>query len=980
MTDLLLSERRPAHRTAAPHPALRPIPPRGPVPRPDQVAALEATTGMLETRGRVQLVMACGTGKTLIGRWLAERLHATVTVVALPSLALTAQTLREWRSVAAWPFEAVVTCSDPATADGVAERISNDGADVDEPTWAGLRAKVTTDPGPASRAMRRATRDRPVVVFSTYHSLPTVAAAAASAGVEVDLLIGDEAHNLAGSPRPGFRVALTMPARRRVFMTATQVLSDKGFGRLSMDDEALFGPVAFRLGFDTAIAEGLLADYQVLVFETGEANPVSALVAAGGHVNRVMSFHGRVAKARAFAAALDGYQLPDGRTVHAAAVAGADRASHRESTLAHLGASSDEQVTLVASARCLTEGVNLPAVDAVLFADPKHSQVDIVQAVGRALRPAPGKTRGMVLVPVTVPDGLDVDTALATGAFAHVWRVLRALRAVDPRLREDIDAATRPSSRRGTNDGSRVVLHLPSLRDLSSLHARLADLSGADWERTFLDLVDWAGEHGHARPPAGTRLGQWVARQRAAHSRRMLPTDRAARLAGLDGWVWDLADHRWLQRWSQVLALATSAGGLDLGDEAAMSRRLQVPEPRSSITTVGRWIAAQRVRARSGDLDEIHRGHLEQIPGWTWSAIAEVDERCVDLLGEYAAWKGDANPAQDYVDDDLPVGAWLKDVRRARAVGRLARPLLDELEVVAPSSGPGALKWHRAAALWLVGYEALLQYAARENTVRVPYEHVETLPDGTQVPLSQWCARQRRQHRTGQLGETPRRVLESMPGWAWEVQPAPQVLMSADDPRHGTPAGYVKGCRCTPCNEANLADNAAREARRARGQSACDWLPAAAARGHLRVLLGQKASRNALSRATGLSEKTINGLLDGTTQRILPATETAVMRVGMPEVRAAALGGTYVAAGPTWELIDDLLGRGWPASWIARELGLGQTLQIKRTQVTALNAAKVVALHERVGELRAPRRARRIPTPSLAEILSGPSTTAVTMH
>ena len=107
----------------------------------------------------------------------------------------------------------------------------------------------------------------------------------------------------------------------------------------------------------------------------------------------------------------------------------------RDEALASLRQIVPDQLSLVASARCLAEGVNLPAVDAVMFADPKTSEVDIIQAVGRVLRTSPGKTIGTVLVPVVVPTGVDDDSAMSVAAYAHVWKVLRALRGMDPQLR-----------------------------------------------------------------------------------------------------------------------------------------------------------------------------------------------------------------------------------------------------------------------------------------------------------------------------------------------------------------------------------------------------------------------------------------------------------------------------------------------------------------------------------------------------------------
>ena len=97
---------------------------------------------------------------------------------------------------------------------------------------------------------------------------------------------------------------------------------------------------------------------------------------------------------------------------------------------------SSAQVRVLSNARCLTEGVDVPALDAVVFLAPRQSVVDIVQAVGRVMRTAPGKQVGYVVLPVLIPEGelLDADSVLASSDFKQVFRVLRALRSHDERL------------------------------------------------------------------------------------------------------------------------------------------------------------------------------------------------------------------------------------------------------------------------------------------------------------------------------------------------------------------------------------------------------------------------------------------------------------------------------------------------------------------------------------------------------------------
>jgi len=445
-------------------------PPRQPAsPRPHQVEALDAIMRRLSGGGRGRVIMACGTGKTFVQLWAHERLKSHRTLVLVPSLFLVQQSLHEWTANRTRPFEFLAVCSD--------ETVVDRDSFVSDVTALGL--PVTTDPA-MIRQFMEGPGDR--VVFSTYQSSGQIAEAVQGTEMRFDLVLADEAHRLAGTGSRDFAAALrdeAIPARRRIFFTATpRYLTGKMRGTgaeadlevVSMDDEAVFGPEIHRLSFGEAIRRELLSDYRVVVVGVSDRDALrlaeqGAFVSFAGKttdarslareiglakamhdfgLRRVISFHSRVKAARDFAedlgkliAHLPADQSPQGDLVFDY-VSGEMPTGDRRTRLNRLRNVAADQYALLANARCLSEGVDVPSIDGVAFIDPRRSHVDIVQAVGRAIRLSPDKTLGTIVIPVLVPEGEDEEQVLSDSAFEPVWAVVRALRAYDEELADQL--------------------------------------------------------------------------------------------------------------------------------------------------------------------------------------------------------------------------------------------------------------------------------------------------------------------------------------------------------------------------------------------------------------------------------------------------------------------------------------------------------------------------------------------------------------
>lgn len=988
-------------------------------PRPNQVAALTDLLAAFAIHDRVKLIMACGTGKTLVSRWHAEASDARTVLVLVPSLALLAQTLREWRRDHAWPFDALVVCSDPTTAAGAAER---SGHDIASTEWNEAKATVTTDPAIAHSFLTQPNDDGHArVVFSTYHSSPVVAQAQATSQAVFDLAICDEAHRLAGAPRQEFRTVLDsrqIVARRRLFMTATQRFATAD-GEVSMDDPHLFGPVAHSVSFGEAIAAGLLCDYRVMVLgipgegsfdDPTSGGPAALLDVIDRHqVNKILTFHSLVVKAAAFARTINNVTTPSGRHVKARHLSGQMPTSQRTAGLTWLATPADQEVRVISNARVLNEGVDVPAVDGVCFVDPRSSVIDVIQAVGRVLRPHPGKTIGTVIVPIGLGDAGDDDTELLASRFGLLWSVLRALRAHDERFATELNLATRATVQHRENayHPPRIDYVLPDWCAEDRLRMRVVQQIGDAWEVHYATVQAWARENPDRRLPRmarrqGVAIGEWAAKQRTAHAAGLLPVDRARRLEQIPGWYWDRTATAWDDTLRLLQRLAEDRGTIadNPVEPSAFHETLSIGPNRQYLDE---WMAKQRQQYRAGTLDPARIELLETLPGWTWTPVPIEDLQMIDALAQYCRAEGHAQVPEDHIEAWLPLGRWVRRIRRQKLLGLLPPALEAEIWAATPSRWAGGVdtcwQWDKPETQWRLAYAALRAFTHREGHASPPGRHIETLPDTT-VRLGQWVALQRHQHSKQNLSPARVAALEALPGWLWEgkgraLEPQPPIELPAHL-KHGDAGAISRGCLCTRCLEARR-ESSRRSKTKDRASRIANPVPAARAHRHLMALEDRLRpmlaagdtrretlglGRNLIAHCAGVPLGIVraaatnpNATIDREHElRLLAVTYTICMsnvRRSGSRGRPLQPGTTRIPAGPTLALIQELEGRGFSRGWIGRELGYANGIQINAAgSCTQAFATRIAQLHEQITalDLRAPQLPSNVRAPSLASL------------
>lgn len=468
------------------------------VPRTHQISAINDVLMGFEHHDRGKLIMACGTGKTFTSLKIMEKQvgWSGNVLYLVPSIALLNQTLLDWAAQISYDFNVFAICSDP-TASRTKKVMDDLDSIIDLPMKATTSAdklekeyKKIKDNAKLHlffstyqsidkvHDMQKACGDFSfdlIICDEAHRTIGAIYPGKAEEERSNFVRVHDNSY-IHGKKR------LYMTATPRVYSDNAKTKADRDSTQLfSMDDETVFGPEFHRLGFSEAVDMELLADYKVLILTTDQKRTSQIFDLTGAKelnlsdAAKIMGCWNGLSKKAAFPEDIEGFKfdkLPMKRAVAfcqnirmSKAIASAfqhadeylDSNSEEANGLVHLDAkhvdgtfSSAEKTDaidwlkedipegscrILTNARCLSEGIDVPALDAVLFMSSKNSQVDIIQSVGRVMRKAAGKKYGYIILPIGITPGTEAEQMLDKNEqFQTVWQVLQALRAHDDRF------------------------------------------------------------------------------------------------------------------------------------------------------------------------------------------------------------------------------------------------------------------------------------------------------------------------------------------------------------------------------------------------------------------------------------------------------------------------------------------------------------------------------------------------------------------
>lgn len=472
-------------------------------PRYYQKEVISSALNYYQSNDRGQLIMAPGTGKTFTSLKVAEAMAKEankdqfVVLYLVPSIQLLTQTLRGWNNDSELSISSMAVTSDRNASRGSVKQDESNfvikASDIGFPATTSAKKVVDN----YKELMVLPKKDL-LVVFGTYQSIDVLGKAQKDGFPEFDLIIADEAHRTTGAKALGDDASvftkvhsdLNVKGKKRLYQTATPKLYGVDAKKKaeansilvsSMDDESLYGTVFYRLGFGDAISQDILTDYKLMVLAVDESvvqkdmqkslsNPENGLdiddvgriigiwngmvkretfadKVSGEPMRRAIAFSRTIADSKQISEEFenvvnDYLESEDGYSVNVRHVDGTMNAIEKNEALDWLASDDipENSARILSNVRFLTEGIDVPNLDAIVFLSPRKSQIDIVQAVGRIIRKHEGKDYGYIILPIVIPAGETPETILDNNkSYDVVWQVLNALRSVDERFEATIN-------------------------------------------------------------------------------------------------------------------------------------------------------------------------------------------------------------------------------------------------------------------------------------------------------------------------------------------------------------------------------------------------------------------------------------------------------------------------------------------------------------------------------------------------------------
>ena len=535
-------------------------------PEAYQRLAIKNILKELNFKDRTTAILACGTGKTNIALWTYEKLNPKCSIVFVPSIALIKQIRADWLEQTKFQkINTIQICSFKETSQREDE-LKFSEIDIDFDT--------TTDPKVLKNFLKTKS-NYPKIIFCTYQSSKIIHLA--NKNYIYDFAVFDEAHRTARiSTRKkkeitGFNLPLYnkfIKIKKRLFLTATRRISNpnKIYNTgdpeitLSMENESLYGKICHSLSFKEAAKLGCIAKFRIILsyvtsdeldkkirnkastiingieIKTDQVAKQIALKKAieKYKINKVFTFHNKVPVAKSFCSPnLEGLvnHLP---SFYTNSIDGKMKLEKRELIMESF---KNSKKAVLSNARCLIEGIDVPSVQMVAFLDNKNSEIDIVQAAGRALRNRNlNKKYGYILIPVFIEKNINekISDALERTNFENIAQILKAMKEHDSEIAQIINQYVfeKKQSKGFRNIIKKRInsfiegddLIIPKELLLEKILNKSFSYLSTKWDEMIYELKKFKDKHGHMNVQyyQNKKLSRWIEEVRRRNNKNQL--------------------------------------------------------------------------------------------------------------------------------------------------------------------------------------------------------------------------------------------------------------------------------------------------------------------------------------------------------------------------------------------------------------------------------------------------------------------------
>ena len=410
-------------------------------------------------------ISACGTGKTITSLWVKEKLNARNVLFVVPSISLIKQTVDKWLEQKSKDFKFFCVVS------SIGEKNSKNNYDYIDIEPNELGVPYSTKIEDVVNFIKNYSQED-IVIFSTYHSLNIIYEASKKTPIVFDIVFYDEAHRTAGIEKKVFSLCFEenkIKSKKKLFMTATpktikpkikEKAKNLSLNYYSMDDSHYYGEVFEEFSFREAIENNAIVDYEILIqvmpssskeflkldgytFLKNKKISNERIVLSLGierlykdfQVKKTINFSNTLERSTQFINDLKEKYL-DTELISFKSHIGSNLPSEeRKKILSEFKLCNSG---IISNARCLTEGIDVPTVDGVIFSDKKGSIIDIVQAVGRCLRKDDSNPKKIakIFIPIILGDN---NKKINFSKYSHLFETIEALKAHDKNLVEEIN-------------------------------------------------------------------------------------------------------------------------------------------------------------------------------------------------------------------------------------------------------------------------------------------------------------------------------------------------------------------------------------------------------------------------------------------------------------------------------------------------------------------------------------------------------------